>query len=275
MFLRWVYPCHSGHQDPPAIALKGVKPLCLSAGGAQRPNLTIDLRMDLVPFKGDSSKQQDDCNTTSFIWYCWWNKSCTSWLVVYPIISSVVLHSRWCRIGCINSFIPGKPLGFRRLWEATWQNLRINLYSRRFWCSQSGWGIEQTKLLKSIHSKKDILTEIEWTRNKSLAKDKHNKAHQIKIIKYLKNINMDQKNMESDLQQHEDWDLRSDRSEGGPIYHSLVRCISSRCPTLRRQCSKIWQTSEQWGKNANWGLREWSHLLQPNLTGLVHSGIPC
>ena len=39
-------------------------------------------------------------------WYCWWKKSCTSWQVVYPIISSVLYIPRGAEL------LPSTGLGF-------------------------------------------------------------------------------------------------------------------------------------------------------------------
>ena len=40
----------------------------------------------------------DEKPVDELIWYCWWKKSCTGWLIVYPCLSQYLqglLHSRW------------------------------------------------------------------------------------------------------------------------------------------------------------------------------------
>ena len=46
--------------------------------------------------------KMDDLGVPLFLIYCWWLKSCTSWYGRYPIVYTVLIHPRWCRISSIN-----------------------------------------------------------------------------------------------------------------------------------------------------------------------------
>ena len=62
------------------------------------------LASQLVPWKGGGlAKGSRIKNLESF---CWWKKSCTSWLVVYslPHYLQGFIHLNWCGISSINSF---------------------------------------------------------------------------------------------------------------------------------------------------------------------------